>query len=268
MIKRWAFSPRTSLNWDVVPDATVAKFAWGIYQQPPGADESIEGFGNPKLNMNRSFHYVAGVNQKFSKEIDADVQLYYKDMDNLVVKSSKPEEIYSNEGVGFAYGGEFLLRHHLTSRFFGWLSYGYSHSMRRDHKYDKYRLFSYDQPHVINALASYQLTPEWSVSGKWRYSTGTLYTPIKDAIYDTDLDRWIPVSGELNSMRMPDYHRLDGRVERKYVYESWILTAYAEMQNVYLHKNPLGVSYSADYKEQEMATFLPFLPYIGIAAEF
>ena len=52
------------------------------------------------------------------------------------------------------------------------------------------------------------------------------------------------------------------------MFESWILSAYLEVQNLYFHRNPAGIAYTPDYKEQRMITFLPFLPFVGVTAEF
>ena len=45
------------------------------------------------------------------------------------------------------------------------------------------------------------------------------------------------IPGEPNSARVPPYHRLDLQVDRNWIFDTWILSAYFEIQNVYNRAN-------------------------------
>ena len=55
----------------------------------------------------------------------------------------------SNDGVGRVYGGELLLRQSLSKWFFGWISYTLMRSERKDCASCVWRLFDFDQTHVL-----------------------------------------------------------------------------------------------------------------------
>jgi hypothetical protein len=74
-----------------------------------------------------------------------------------------------------------------------------------------------------------------------------------------------PIYGSINSQRVPDYHRLDLRVDAKF---SKNFTAYGELINAYFRKNVAGYSYSPDYQTRETIYQLPTLPSVGLQYSF
>jgi outer membrane receptor protein involved in Fe transport len=266
-----AAGPRVSALLYLTEDRRI-KAAYGYYYQWPEPVQFVEGFGTPDLRLNQAVHYVLGYEQEFSPEVDLDLQVYYKDLDDLVVVSDDPALIYDNEGIGYAEGVEVLIRHRLTDRFFGWAAYGYSVSKRKDHPGEDWRLSDYDRPHTVTLVASYQLTHHWNVGTRWRYSSGAPYTPVVgtscvdddcatngyDPIYDTDI----------NSKRFPPSHRLDFRAEYKETHDTWILTWYFEVWNLYNRRNAIGIDYSDDFSEKEFVTEPGIIPFIGVTVEF
>jgi len=93
--------------------------------------------------------------------------------------------------------------------------------------------FEYDQPINATLIANYKLTQEWSVGGKWMYTSGRPYTPIVGTSGTYPDGRPIPVYAGINSGTLPDYHRLDLRIDRHLLYDTWKLNAYLELNNVY-----------------------------------
>ena len=61
--------------------------------------------------------------------------------------------------------------------FFGWITYSLIRSERRDHPGSDWRLFDYDQTHVLAVLASYELGHGLEVGARFRYTTGLPRTP-------------------------------------------------------------------------------------------
>lgn len=171
-----------------------------------------------------------------------------------------------------ARGMELFLRHHASTRFFGWASYAYVRSERRDRPGDPWRLYSFDQTHVTTLTGSYKLTPTWEIGAKWQYSTGNPYTPVIDAALErhptTGLPTYRPVYGDVNSERVPPFHRLDIRINKSFTFDQWEMGVYLELLNAYNRKNVLTVDYNYDYTEQDVVNQLPLLPYFGVTAEF
>jgi TonB dependent receptor-like, beta-barrel/CarboxypepD_reg-like domain/TonB-dependent Receptor Plug Domain len=260
------FDPRVSTMYQIT-DETLLKAAWGLYQEFPEAIELIEPFGTPGLNPEITTQYLFGVEHQFSEAVNLDVQMYYKDMQSLVMQTESGDPYYSNRGRGFSYGGEIFLRHALIDRFFGWISYSYNIS-RRNYGGGSYKVFEFDQPHTLNLVASYQLTREFEIGAKWSYTSGDPDTPVVGSIYNADNNTYIPIHGEQNSVRTPDYHRLDLRFDYKFIYDTWMLDLYLEVINAYARENPAGYQYNYDYSEKDYYSQMSFMPFLGVKASF
>ena len=150
---------------------------------------------------------------------------------------------------------------------FGWLAYTYTHSRRTDAPGMPERRFDYDQPHNLVAAASWKLG-KWTVGGRFRFASGLLSTPVVGSVYLADQDLYQPVYGATNSQRLESSHQLDLRVDRRFQFDAWTLSAYLDVTNVYANPRVFDYSYEFDYSEREPLTDLPILPTIGVRGEF
>jgi hypothetical protein len=57
-------------------------------------------------------------------------------------------------------------------------------------------------------------------------------------------------------------------VDRKYIYDEWILTYYIDVQNILNTKNAQNIQYSYDYRQNKKVRGLPILPTFGVKGEF
>jgi hypothetical protein len=101
-----------------------------------------------------------------------------------------------------------------------------------------------------------------------RYSTGTPVTPVTSATYDSDNDVFIPNRGKTYSARMNDFFQWDVRIDKKWVLEAMLISAYLDLQNITNRKNQETLNYNFDYSESKAVTGLPFFPILGIEGEF
>jgi len=251
---------------------TTIKTNVGVYHQFPSFDEILEDYGNPDLASEVAYNYAGGVEYDFGQGYSLDVQGYYKQLDNLVASTgADSDEPYENTGIGYVYGGELLARKQLSDRFFGWISYTYSVSKRKDRPGEDWRLFDQDQPHNFIVVASYKLgeNRDWRIGGRWQYSTGLPYTEIVGRTYNADTDTYLPLySDETNNERLPDFHQLDVRIDKAWTFNRWTLAAYLDVQNAYFYRYPFGYWYNHDYTEREKVVFPTFFPSLGLQARF
>lgn len=264
-----SIQPRGSLLVEL-PNRSELQFAYGIYNQTPIPALLSPTIGNPALKSSRASHYILELKRQLSQETEIEMAAYYKDLAGLA--TTDEEAAYLNQGVGYAQGTEIFLRHQRGNRFFGWVSYAYAQSKRRDRAGEPYRPYSFDQTHVATLAASYNLTPTWEFGAKWQYRTGNPYTPVEDARIQFDPRNekpiYIPIYAETYSDRLPAYHRLDLRVSKIFQFSGWKLGIFLEFLNAYNRKNLLDYRYSDDYKTRDDINQLPILPYLGITAEF
>ena len=130
------------------------------------------------------------------------------------------------------------------------------------------RLFRYDQPLVMNALASRELPRKWRVGARVRFTSGDPYTPVVNRIYDMDRRGFIPVYGDADSDRLPPFWSVDLRVDKDYVFKKWTLTAYLDLQNAFYAKNVEVMNWTYDYSAEAPVTGNPPLPAFGLKGSF
>jgi hypothetical protein len=57
-------------------------------------------------------------------------------------------------------------------------------------------------------------------------------------------------------------------VDKKFVFQKWILTAFLDVQNVYYHANVEQSGWNYDFTRRTAVTGLPILPQIGVKGEY
>ena len=246
----------------------------GLYTQPPQPQESAsisEGVATPRFE--RSWASSIGFEHQISQSIQWDVDLFYKQLDNLIVFNEAwtggTEPIFVNEGAGRAYGLELIARHNLTGRFFGWVSYTLSKSERRDAADEEWYPFDFDQTHIFSAQAGYDLPFDFGLSAQVQYTTGTPTTPYNAGIYDIDGDFYNGFRiGSYNGERQPPYFQTSFRIDKLWTYKRWQLETYLDLLNAVRGVNAEFTSYAYDYSEYAYVRGLPFIPNLGLEAKF
>ena len=87
-------------------------------------------------------------------------------------------------------------------------------------------------------------------------------------MYDANGNYYYPLPGEPWSRRLPDFFQLDVRIDKRFVYNQWMLALYADIQNATNYGNVEGVSNNFDYTEEQFLYGLPIIPSLGIRGEF
>lgn len=278
MRQAWV-DPRLSVMWTPVDWLTV-KGGAAMYHQPPDyrVGQLSTVFGNPNLLPEGATHFTAGAETRFSEAISLDVNVYYKLLTQQVrqvltsgigadVNIPGAETRFSSEGYGRSYGAEVLLRHKLTKRFFGWVAYSLSRFERDGYNGQQWTAGALDQPHNLIVVASYQLPWDIVIGGRFRYASGPLVTPVVASLYDVDGNYYYPLPGQPWSVRLPDFVQLDVRVDKRFVFDKWVLALYLDIQNVTNQQNPEGLFYSFNYTQKAYVNGLPILPSLGIRGE-
>jgi TonB family protein len=274
-LKEVGIDPRLNLRYSLFEGITL-KGGIGYHKQMPQPQEWIKGLGNPELITESAIHYSLGVEIRPLKRVFFDFQFFLKELQDLTVISQRKvmregklvREKYSNEGIGKIYGGEFLIRHEPSKYFFGWISYTLSKSKRRDKPYKPWRLFDFDQTHILTLVANVKFLKTWQIGARFRLTTGNPYTPIINSYYNSDYDFYTPIPGEYNSERLPLFHQLDLRVLKRFEFKIWMLEAYLEVTNIYNNTNPEGINYNYDYTEKIYTRGIPIFPSLGIKGSF
>jgi hypothetical protein len=183
----------------------------------------------------------------FNDHFETSVELYYKDLFNLIeyADGALPgDDVGDNAdnyfifGNGNSYGLELFIKKR-TGQFTGWIGYTWSKTDRFFDEIDNGNPFpaKYDRRHDLSVTATYKINEKWTASTVFVYATGNTTTlPIGRYMIDGEL---VNEYGERNSYRMDPYHRLDISVtwDHKKT-ERWESSFNFSVYNVYNRKNP------------------------------
>jgi hypothetical protein len=185
-----------------------------------------------KLNFSAEIFY-----NMFHDHID------YKDHANLLFNNLLEGEI--RNGKAHSYGIELMLRK-TEGDLTGWIGYTWSRTFVQTPEVNngkEYPAF-YDRPNNVCIYLSYVAGKHWAFSANWLYMTGGAITTPTGFFYNNGYS--VPVYGDRNNDRLPDYHRLDlsvkwtlSKPEKRYQH-SIILTLY----NAYGRLNPFSVNFN------------------------
>jgi len=261
--------PRLLVGFFPTEKSEIKAYA-GIYHQWPTDDQMLKHLGNPALKAEAAYQEGLGFAYDFGEGWSLDLEGYYKYLARLVTPTPPGAEApYENTGRGYVYGAELLARKKLTDRLFGWVAYTYSVSKRQDYPGAEWRYFDQDQTHNFIVLASYIFGAQrlWKLGGRWQYSTGMPYTKIDGAIYNSETDSYLPLySRHIDGVRKPPFHQLDIRLDKRWVFNTWLFDAYLDLQDVYWYQYPFGYEYNFNYTQRREISYPTFIPTVG--AEF
>jgi hypothetical protein len=219
--------PRFAINYDLT-DKIKLKFATGKYYQfvnrvvredimTGSRDFWILSDGN-NVPVGEALHYIVGTSYE-TKNYLYSVEAYYKDLKGLTEYSIrfKPKmggggysENFFN-GTGTAKGIEFLAQKK-SGKLNGWVSYTLGQSLNNFPVYSSDPFpASQDVTHEFKIVSMYKWR-RWDFSATWVYATGRPYTAPNGGYQLTLLDGTSSdyfTVGEKNSLRLPDYHRMD-----------------------------------------------------------
>ncbi len=213
--------------------------------------------------------YAAGYfRDLFDKVLETSVEVYYKDMHNLIeyAEGAQPQEGGNTNydallvyGTGYSYGAEFFLRKS-QGRLNGWAGYTWSKTMRQFPDLNEGREFPsrWDRRHDMSLVISYDLTDRWNIGSTFVYASGQAVTlPVNRYFIE---GRLVSEYTDRNAYRMAPYHRLDlaatlrgkktrtikdpetgeERIVEKRWRSSWTFGVY----NVYNRYNPFFIYFS------------------------
>ncbi|MDR0661327.1 MAG: TonB-dependent receptor [Prevotellaceae bacterium] len=219
---------------------------------------------SPNIDPQRAQQASIGYFRNFpDKGIETSVEVYYKKMKNVVDFKDHARLILNPAldgelriGDAEAYGLELMVKK-TTGGLTGWISYTLSKSDRTIPEINNGKTYRSpaDRPHNISVVATYEFSRRVSGSALWLYSSGIPVTyPIGKFEYN---GVYIPVYGDRNASRMPDYHRLDLSLTvkgKEKPGKRWKGKWNFSLYNAYGRKNPWFIRFVQD-KDRPSETY-------------
>ncbi|MCC6525143.1 MAG: TonB-dependent receptor [Polyangiaceae bacterium] len=285
--KRLDVNPRLTARYLIADELpkTAVKAGIGVFTQPPQFQQSASSIGTPDLRSSRAIHYALGLEQDITEQVDVSVEGFVKQLNDQIVgrpSASGTGLDYDNKGLGYVVGAEVLLKYKPDKHFFGWLAYTLSRSARQNGPGEPEYLVSFDQTHILTVLGSYQVGNGWEFGARFRLISGNLLTPNVCDFTDKECDpkriggffhgpsgayTAVPF-GSVTSERLPVFHQLDVRVDKKWELDGWQLSTYLDVQNAYNSLNVEGLVYNYNFTARQYLTGIPILPSVGLRGEF
>jgi outer membrane receptor for ferrienterochelin and colicin len=261
------FSPRFSASCRLT-DKIILNAAYSKLSQDPAAYQMELDEQNKNLKSAKADQFVLGVDNFLREDIKLGIEGYYKRLSNIFVDSDS-SKIITNNGSGNITGVEVYLQKKMFDNLVGSFSYTYSVSRRKDNDYSPEYDFEYDRTHSFNLIASYKISESWQLGIKYTYCTGTPYTQVTGITLKNG-NHYL-IEGEKNSERLPAYHELDLRIDKKFFFDNWTLNIYLDIWNLYNQKNI--IEYVNEIKSDGTIYRRPIydyriMPILGISAQF
>ncbi|SMO72894.1 Outer membrane receptor for ferrienterochelin and colicins [Saccharicrinis carchari] len=157
------------------------------------------------------------------------------------------DEAVQSTGSGRAYGFEVMARQRSPKGLSFIAAYTFVRS-EFSNLLGEYVPSSWDSKHLLTATINKTLKNNWDIGLKWRFLGGLPYTPV-DENTTTLVQAWDATGKEyldydrFNSQRLENFHQLDVRIDKRYLFNSWSLEVYLDIQNLYNYKIKEPVKY-------------------------
>ncbi|MDO9552549.1 TonB-dependent receptor [Rhodonellum sp.] len=252
-------SPRISVSYQLKPNLFLTGNTGVYYQKPPYTAlgyRNNEGELTNQINdirFIRSAQVIAGIEKVMpEKKRRITAEAFYKHYSNYpssirngiaLANLGADFGVIGNEPInsnaqGRAYGLELLAQQRLFQNFYGIAAVTLVRSEFTNPNTVGYLPSSWDNRFIVSLTAGKRFGKNWEIGGRWRFLGGTPYTPF-DLASSSLISNWdLRGQGQLdfnqiNAVRLPAFHQLDLRIDKKYFFEKWSLNWYFDIQNAY-----------------------------------
>jgi len=192
--------------------------------------------GFPILTSNQ---YTAGLLFN-SKNWIIDIEAYFKRLNGITsfTNGYSTPFLQYEEGDSAISGVDVLINKRISNYRF-WVGYTFN-----DVNFSFPNIQGFDFPGNNDVTHSFRISnalklKDLEFSLGWQYRTGLPFTPIVEYDSDTNLVEF----GEINSSRLPDYHRLDASITYNLYFNDWKVQLGASALNIYDRQIPLSYRY-------------------------
>ncbi|MDA0309861.1 MAG: TonB-dependent receptor [Bacteroidetes bacterium] len=241
-------------------------------------------------DLQKARHAIFGAEFELFKNIEFNVEGYYMDFFQLI--SMNRDKLYEDtpgnsaipdyqkkdliRETGWSAGLDVLVKAEIKNLYL-WVGYSLMALERSDDVRDYVPHF--DRRHNMNVVASYQFgkNKQWEINARWNFGTGFPFTQTQGFYENVGFDGNINGDytsqngelgvelGQLNLGRLPNYHRLDINIKRRFnLGENTKLEANIGATNVYNRNNIFYVDRITFNRVDQ----LPIIPTVGLNFAF
>ncbi len=286
----WVLDPRLMVSQRVASGVTFRQ-SIGLYHQPPTAADTEPDLGNPALDSSYALQGSAGIEAGLAGVAIGATVFASRGWNQAVAVTPPPGSGFApSDGPGSGLGavllelleeqlGSFEYRDNVggtravgvelgakksVGRFMGWASYTLTKSRRLDDpmRFTGWRAYQLDQLHNLSLVGTVRLG-SWQLGARFRWVTGTPYTPVLGETFDEEHGP-TRIEGAPLSRRLPDYVQFDLRADRSWKRAWGTVNLFLDVQNATWRKNVEDVEWSSFEQKEVFLKGLPILPMLGL----
>jgi outer membrane cobalamin receptor len=275
------FSPRAGISY-----ALTEKLSWrasyGSYYQQPNFLFLAAFPQNRALVPFRADHYVTGFSYVASSSLRVSLEAYRKNCKDYPVATQFPTLSLANlgdtfnvrdilfpltsAGRGRAQGLELFVEKKFTDKWYGQANLAFS-SAKQAGLDGVLRAATFNYPRIFNLTGGYRLNAKWEFAARASYLAGRPYTPF-DLTASLAQARGIYDLAQVNAVRLPDYVRIDFRVDRVFSFHGKPLRLFAGAQNLIDRQNIAGYTWNRRTNQIDVDKQIGVFPLVGMDWRF
>jgi len=276
-----AVQPRASITYKPTEITTIT-LSGGDYAQRLSTIQLASNVSAETFPFIKATHAIASIKTLLDDDIQLTVESYYKHYSSAPTDTAYPsifiadESVFGNDfpqphtamqanGIARSYGIEASLQKKLRNGLYGMLGIAYWRSEYKSLQ-QQWIPRSYDNRFALSIECGYKLSETWEISARWMYAGGAPYTPFNIAESQA-AQTGVPDINNVNTMRLPDYHSLNLRTDKRFNFAASSIVVYLSCWNVYNRQNIASIYWNAFKKEQGTQLQFGLLPIFGIEWE-
>jgi len=272
-----------------VSDRDVVNLFYGFLSGPEELPATFKG-DEVTSHLQKASHILAGFEFDLPFHIHLNIESYIKDFNQLTninrdkifndnaENNDKPDYLKKSYIIeqGLAKGVDLIVKYD-NKQFYFWMVYSLTYVTRDDGVREYFPHF--DRRHNINLLGSYVFGKklDWEANARWNFGSSFPFTLTQGFFEYLNFQQGLNLDytnsngllgiiyGDLNTGRLPYYHRLDISVKRTFaIAKNSELEIIGSVINVYNRKN----IFYYDRLRGERVNQLPIMPAIGASITF
>ena len=252
-------APRASFKYQLSPKWTSNSHFGRYAKLPPaiimGANSSHNQSNNTHFTL--ADHFGTGVEYQNGKTYRVSMEIYLKNysrapfLQNDQIAFANAIGTYVAVGdqpsissaIGRTYGFEIFLQQKLKKNYWWMAAYNFGRSEYQTQN-EIWAASVWDSRHTLSITNGYVWGKGWQIGTKWRYSSGTPYTPFNES-YSSLRNNWDILQRGIfdyslvNSQRLDPFTQLDIRLDKTYANKNWSFSWFLDLSNIASGNIPL-----------------------------
>ena len=277
----FTLSPRMALTYHIDESSSLTG-SYGRYYQNIPLIIAVQNENFKHLSMPRADHYVLSYSRLLDESVKLTLEVYDKEYSHFPMDPTQPnlflfdqavtEGIFLNHanllsgGIARSRGIEVTVQKKLAREIYGLLSGAYYRAQYKGLDGNWYNR-AYDNKFNVAIEGGYKPDGEWEFSLRWLYAGGVPYTPFDEQASSAS-HKGVYDATRINALRLPDFHSLNVRADRRFHFQSSTLVVYLSIWNAYGRRNVAAYTWNEIDDKIAEETMWGTLPVFGVEYEF